>query len=191
MKTLLKKRPQNRRIYLFIILATMAFYTFGRDEKPMMFLYTQWKFDWTSHEYSNWKTYQSTAYVVVMMLGIPLLNKVFKWPDTAIIMTGALAHCIARIFFVYAETGFILYIGGIFASIGPIIGPVLRSITSKLVPINERGIIFAFLSVCDNAVPLFSGVIYTQVYNATLDTYPAAIFWVTFATQATVFLFIL
>lgn len=46
---------------------------------------------------------------------------------------------------------------------------------------------FAVLSVADTAVPLFSGIVYTQVYNATITYYPSAIFWVTVATQMAVF----
>lgn len=73
----------------------------------------------------------------------------------------------------------------------PIVAPALRSITSKLVPSDERGTIFALLSVCDNAIPLVSGILYTQLYNATMKSYSAAIFWLTISTQLIVFTFIL
>ena len=69
----------------------------------------------------------------------------------------------------------------------PIVAPALRSITSKLIPSDERGTVFALLSVCDNAVPLISGVLYSQIYLATMKTYPAAIFWLTISSQVLVF----
>lgn len=50
---------------------------------------------------------------------------------------------------------------------------------------------FAILSVCDNAIPLFSGVLYSQLYNATLNTAPNSIYWLTFSTQIAVLLLIL
>lgn len=53
------------------------------------------------------------------------------------------------------------------------------------------GKVFAILAAADSAVPLVSSVIFTQVYTATIDSYPAAIYWVTVASQALVFLFIL
>lgn len=56
---------------------------------------------------------------------------------------------------------------------------------------KERGTIFALLSVCDNAVPLFSGVLYTSLYKATINTNPASIFWLTFTTQLFVVLLIM
>lgn len=78
-------------------------------------------------------------------------------------MVGATAHMVARVFFAIANTPFIFYVGGAISGLGPVVGPVIRSMTSKVVPLNERGKVFALLAVCDNAVPFFSGVLYTQV----------------------------
>lgn len=126
-------------------------------------------------------------------------------------MVGATAHMVARIFFSIAETPFVFYIGGLISGLGPVVGPVVRSMTSKVVPITERGKVFALLAVCDNAVPFFSGVLYSQVstsimtlsrihstfhiyckqvYNATLGEQPG-IFYLTIATQLVVFILIL
>lgn len=61
---------------------TMALYTFQRDEKPMMYLYTQLKFNWDTVIYSNYRTFQSTAYVLMMLTGIPVMSKLLGWSDT-------------------------------------------------------------------------------------------------------------
>jgi len=53
------------------------------------------------------------------------------------------------------------------------------------------GKIFAMLSVCDNAVPLFSGSLYSQLYNATINTAPNSFYWLTFSTQIAVLLLIM
>ena len=73
----------------------------------------------------------------------------------------------------------------------PIILPALRSISSKLVPSDERGIMFALISACDKSVPIISGVLYSQTYLATMKIYPAGIFWVTIVSQAMVFVTIM
>lgn len=78
-------------------------------------------------------------------------------------MIGASAHIIARIFFAAAEVPIIFYVGGAISGLGPVVGPIIRSMTSKLVPTYERGKVFAILAVFDNAVPFFSGVLYSQV----------------------------
>lgn len=75
--------------------------------------------------------------------------------------------------------------------LGPIVGPMIRSIISKLVAESERGKIFALLSVCDNATPFISGVIYSQVYRLTLTDDGmggSGVFLLTIASQIAVFL---
>lgn len=81
-RTMLRKRSGNRRAYLWILMVSMLFYTFQRDEKPMTYLYTQFKFQWDTVLYSHFKTFQSTAYVIMMMGGIPLMSKWLGMRDT-------------------------------------------------------------------------------------------------------------
>lgn len=79
---MLRKRDMHRRAFLWILMVSMLFYTFQRDEKPMTYLYTQFKFNWDTVTYSQFKTFQSSAYIVMMLGGIPLMNKVFGLQDT-------------------------------------------------------------------------------------------------------------
>lgn len=169
----------------------MALYAFQRDEKQYLYLYTQLKFGWTTEIYSYFKTYQSATFVLAMLIAVPIMNKVLKWKDTMIVMIGASAHSLGRIFFGFATGSKMMFAGATIAALGPIVAPALRSITSKLVDVEERGTIFALLSVCDNAVPLLNGVLYTQVYNRTIDTHPASIFWLTLTTQMIVLFLVL
>ncbi|XP_055378625.1 proton-coupled folate transporter-like [Condylostylus longicornis] len=169
-KVLTKRRTQSRRLFLILILFSMALYTFVRDEKAYLFLHTQHTFGWDVQDFSNYKTFQSSAYIVVLFIAVPVMNKIFKWRDTVIILFGCIAHAIARLIYFFADTSLIFYLGSIVCSFGPIAGPALRAFTSKIIPVVERGKVFALLSVCDNAVPFISGVLYTQVYNATLGS---------------------
>lgn len=81
-RTMLRRRDTNRRAYLWILMVCMLFYTFQRDERPMTYLYTQFKFQWDTQLYSNFKTFQSTAFVIMMLGGIPLMSKWLGMRDT-------------------------------------------------------------------------------------------------------------
>lgn len=50
------------------------------------------------------------------------------------------------------------------------------------------GKVFSILAVADNAVPVVSGVLYSQIYNATIHTLPSAIYYLTIGTQMVVLL---
>lgn len=191
LKTLCKRRDNNFRTYVVIMMISMALYAFQRDEKPYLYLYTQLKFNWTTQIYSNFKTYQSAGFVLVMLIAVPIMNRILKWKDTTIVIIGCCSHSLGRVFFGLATASWMMFLGATVAALGPTVAPALRSITSKLVPIEERGTIFALLSVCDNAVPLLNGVMYTQVYKWTMDTHPAGIFWLTLTTQMIVLFLVL
>ncbi|CAD7081522.1 unnamed protein product [Hermetia illucens] len=186
-RVLVKKREGYGRVFLFIFLGMMTLYTFQRDEKPFLYLYTQLKFHWGVTDYSYFKTFQSSAYCIVTLIGIPLMNRVLKWKDTVIIFIGSTAHGLARIVYLLAEVPPLFYFGSLISSVGPVTAPVIRSMVSKNVPITERGKMFALLSVCDNATPFISSVLYTQTYNATIGEF-GGIFVLTLATQCGVFL---
>ncbi|XP_017791120.1 PREDICTED: proton-coupled folate transporter isoform X2 [Habropoda laboriosa] len=191
MKTMIKHRPNHKKLHLWLLLIIMMLYTFQRDEKPMSFLYTQLKFKWDVSNFSNFRTFQSTTFVLAMLIGVPVMSKLMGIKDTIMVAIGAIAHASGRVIFIMAEIPELFYVGAAVAALGPIVAPVLRSMTSKLVSVEERGKVFAMLSVCDNAVPLFSGILYSQLYNATINTAPSSIYWLTFSTQVTVLLLIL
>ncbi|CAK9826805.1 Proton-coupled folate transporter [Anthophora retusa] len=190
-KTVTKSRPNYGKLHLWLLFIIMMLYTFQRDEKPMSFLYTQLKFKWDVSKFSNFRTFQSTTFVLAMLIGVPVMSKLMGIRDTMMVAIGAIAHASGRLIFVLAQTSELFYVGAAVAALGPIVAPVLRSMTSKLVSVEERGKVFAMLSVCDNAVPLFSGILYSQLYNATINTAPSSIYWLTFSTQVTVLLLIL
>ncbi|XP_049884973.1 proton-coupled folate transporter [Pectinophora gossypiella] len=187
--TLTKKRPNHKRMFLWFLLISMAFYTFQRDERPVMYLYTTAVFGWGPTEFSHFRTYLSSAYVIVMLFGIPLMTKVFRWRDTLIVMLGATAHMSGHFIYANAMVDKHLYIGATAAALGPCVAPLIRSMTSKVLAPNEKGVAYAFLSVMENAVAMFASVVYSQIYKSALVSgHLNAIFYFTMATQAVVFI---
>lgn len=191
MRTLVKSRRNHGKLHLWLLLLAMCLYTFQRDEKPKSQMYTSLIFNWNVTDFSNFKTFQSSLFVLATLIGVPVMSKLLGMKDVFIIVVGAIAHASGRIVFVLANRPELFYVGAVVAALGPVVAPVLRSMTSKLVPVEERGKVFAMLAVCDNAVPLFSGTLYSQIYNATIKTAPNSFYWLTVATQITVLLLIL
>lgn len=189
-RTLLRKRANHCRTFLCILLVSMFFYTFQRDERSYTYLYTKYKFNWGTEEFSNFKVFQSASYLLILFIGIPIMTKLLKWSDTIIAMFGSYCFALARVFFALAEVPEVFYLGAAVSSIGPVGGPLIRSMASKVVPSSERGKVFAMLSVCDNAVPLVSSVLYTQIYNMTLGKFPG-FFVLTAVTQLILFFLML
>ncbi|CAH1394677.1 unnamed protein product [Nezara viridula] len=188
LKTLFVKRKEGRRMIFILCLIGMAVYTLQRDESRMMQLYTQLKFNWTVKNYSNFRTFQSALFILGLLVGIPLLQKCFQLRDTFIMIIGATCHISARVIFIIAQAPEWYYVGAAVSTLGPVVAPVLRSMTSKLVPQSERGKAFALLSVTDTTVPLLSGFVFSQVYIHAINTpFPEAFFLVVVVSQTIVF----
>ncbi|KAK5641306.1 hypothetical protein RI129_009853 [Pyrocoelia pectoralis] len=185
-KTIFKRRTFARRSYLLLLILAMATYTFQRDERQMSYLYLQLVFNWTFDQVSTFRIYQSAIQDVMLLVAIPLMSKVLGWRDTIIALIGSLAHIAARIFYTTADVGWLFYLGGAFASLGPVVAPIIRSMVSKLVAVAERGKVFSILAVADNAIPIVSATVYNQVYKSNLHNQPEAIFYVTIASQIVV-----
>lgn len=111
-----------------------------------------------------------------MLVGVPIMSKSLGLRDTVIIAIGALAHASGRVVFALTTIPELFYVGmrylncwlyfdeyrirylpfilgAAVAALGPSVAPVLRSMTSKLVPMEERGIIiffvfFFFIIIC-------------------------------------------
>jgi PCFT/HCP family folate transporter-like MFS transporter 1/3 len=64
MRTLLKPRRHHGKLHLWLLLLAMSLYTFQRDEKPKSQMYTSLIFKWNVTDFSNFKTFQSSLFVV-------------------------------------------------------------------------------------------------------------------------------
>lgn len=91
----------------------MALYTFQRDERQMSYLYLQLVLKWTFEQVSLFRTYQSTLQDIVLLVAVPFMSKLMGWRDSMIAILGALAHSTARVFYVNADVGWMVYAGKI------------------------------------------------------------------------------
>lgn len=63
-RTMVKRRESKGRLFLWILFLSMSLYAFQRDEKPMSFLYTQLVFKWNVADFSHFRTFQSSFFVI-------------------------------------------------------------------------------------------------------------------------------
>lgn len=141
------------------------------------------KFNWTVDEFSNFRTAEASFFVISSLFGPIILTKWLKLRDTTIILLAVPLHMSATVVYATAQVPWLYYVGAALSSLGPTVAPMLRSMTSKIVTIEERGKAFVILTVADTLFPMASSAVYSQVYNATLLSYPPAFYWVTFSSQ--------
>lgn len=56
-----------------------------------------------------------------------------------IVMIGASAHITGHVIYAHAIDAKLMFIGATAAALGPCVAPLIRSMTSKVLPASERG----------------------------------------------------
>lgn len=119
--------------------------------------------------------YQINNYFAVFLIKL----KVLKLRDTSLSMIGLSAYFFQNIIraTILSDTGF--YISLVVGSIGGINTVGTRAHFSKIVERKELGKVFSLMSALDSMAPLIASLIFTFVFNKTMDTWPGLCFIVT------------
>lgn len=67
------------------------------------------------------------------------MNFTLNYCLQVIVMLGAAAHICGHFIYAHATISNLMYVGGTAAALGPCVAPLIRSMTSKLLPASERG----------------------------------------------------
>ncbi|KAG1682171.1 Proton-coupled folate transporter [Nymphon striatum] len=78
---------------------------------------------------------------------------------------------------VLSISAFMFFMRGFVSIFQAMIPPLIRSAITKIVDANEIGKIFALVSSLELATPIFAAVIYSQVYNNTVEFFPSCCYF--------------
>lgn len=167
--TALKKRPDHKRSHLWLLIFCMcALFLPVIGEGNVRYLYTRYKFEWKDSTYTYYVAAQMATGAVVVICVLPIMTKKLKMKDVDIAVLGIIARVISELIVAFSSVGWMMFLSPI-TLLGECAGPPLRSLMTKCVQPNEVGKMFTMLAVVEAGIPIISGVMYSQVYNATID----------------------
>jgi len=183
-----KKRDHGGRLLLILIIAAFELEMLsmkGKWSSSYLYLRKQLKFDEVS--FSRLITISGLINLVGQYLVVPLLSKKFKWSDSAIALTDAVTAVINLLFFAFAVSEWMLYVGGLIAILDSTTTTMLRSMISKMVHANEVGSVFSIVGTFQAFIPFIAGPLYGFLYKETVATFPAAFIFVVIGLKTIVF----
>lgn len=77
----------------------------------------------------------------ITMTYLKLNNIYYPCFFQVIVMLGATAHICGHLIYAHAKTDKLWYVGATAAALGPCVAPLIRSMTSKVLPASERGLL--------------------------------------------------
>ncbi|KAL9955023.1 hypothetical protein ACROYT_G042623 [Oculina patagonica] len=107
-----------------------------------------------------------------VVLGIPLMTKIFKLSDLTIAIIGAVISIGFYLSLGLASTKWMMFVGALLAVASAILAPCLRSFISKQVESSELGTTFALLASLEVLETLIASIIFNNIYSATVEWLP-------------------
>lgn len=173
LSTCLKKRPGNARLQIWLlILAICSQLLVNMGTFSIAYLYTFKMYKWDVTSYSNYHAIFSVISAFTTIVAVPFLTRFVKIRDAALGLIGLLslqAKCVLLASSFEEWVYFLALSAGMLHGICSI---AIRTRLSKMVAKDELGKVFSLMAMCESVIPVLGTVIWSQVYNKSLEFYP-------------------
>ncbi|CAB3243666.1 unnamed protein product [Arctia plantaginis] len=176
---LIQKAPNSRRVRLCTLLLVIVV-LFGPfyGETSIMYLTVRYRFQWDEVQYSLFQSYNLFTNFLGTMLSILVLIKYLGWHDSLVGIISILSKIAASFIYCFAQTGLVFYFGPMFDVMNGVSLLAMRSIMSKMVEVHEIGKLSSVVGIVENLAPLIYVPLYAELYSATIEVLPGAVFLV-------------
>nr|CAH8855936.1 unnamed protein product [Trichobilharzia regenti] len=124
---------------------------------------------WTSQLYGFYMACYYGCMFLHLTLFLPIIEHRYTPHDTTLILIGLSLKIFRLLLFSITMNKFWIFFGAIIGSAAGYITSATRSLISKLVKGDEIGASFALISIMETIANLFGGMLFTLVYNYTLN----------------------
>ena len=174
-KTLFVCRPNKLHLIVLVQFVLYAIYTSSWEEEHVRYLYLQKSFGFTGTDFAYLRVFIETIRSVGLLVILPIMSKLFRFHDATIQTISITVECLGIFAFAFSATFGQVYVSnGVMELLAIIKYGLIRSVISKCVQSDETGKIFSALALWCAAFQLIGNTAYRQLYNATLDTFPAS-----------------
>ena len=175
-KTLFVCRPNKLHWILLVQFSMYAIYCASYEEELIRYLYLQKSFEgFTGTDFAYLTVFITSINSVGLLVILPILSQLFKFHDATIQTMSIAVECLGIFAFAFSNTLAQVYVSnGIMELLSFLKYGLIRSLMSKCVQSDETGKIFSALAIVASIFRLIGSLAYRQLYNATLDTFPAS-----------------
>ena len=129
---------------------------------------------WTIAECSLYESAATGLTIIGSVFGLVVLKKILKVPDTYIAVLSLVSLILESTLKTFAYLPWHFYATSGICLFKNLFSPMLRSMVSRLVPVNEIGKTFAIVAFLQAFAALPGAPIYRYIYSKTLTTFPGA-----------------
>lgn len=144
-------------------------YSFQKDEKSYIYLYTIKTFGWNGNDFNLFKLTQYILMCIVLVICLPLVNKFTNISEFSIICAATISGILGKMFYYFSYKWYYLYIGLLLGCLNPCSSVMIKAYISRLIDPKHINVTFVLLNIFDIIVMSFSNLIYGIVYELSID----------------------
>lgn len=174
-----KRQTPKMRITLFLltlILACSLVNVFG--ETNVLYYFLQRVLSWDLTQYTYLSSFIIIANAIGAAGGTWLLCRVLQLDDLLILSIAAFFRVLSALVMIFGFRVWHIYFSKLLSCTLGISGSIIRSFLSRNVGKDELGKVFSLLASTESTTPMFANLLYSTVFNLTIETMPGAIFYV-------------
>ncbi|CAG2170162.1 unnamed protein product [Oppiella nova] len=167
-KTVVRRREGNNRKIIYLLTLCFILISYGTEAmNALLFLYVRNRpLEWDSAQYSFYNGCKFGATGAALLL-LPLIQR-YVWPninDIWVAIIGEVSRASGLVLIGLATTTPIMYVSVLLYMCCEYPLPTIRSLMSKLVRVDERGKVLAFLALFQNLCFLSGGILFPILYK--------------------------
>ncbi len=183
-KFLTKDRQTIIKVIITLQILSYGIYMFSGQAYRLTYLYMSLVFDgFTSTDYAHMTIIMDIVRVFIMVFAMPIISGKYKIHDALLLGIFVVCDVVGATLKAFVGTLFQFYFAYGIGEVGFCKYVMVRCLLSKSVEKDEVGKTFALLAVFSAIVPIAGNPAFRQLYNATIGTFPAAIFLLFAALQ--------
>ena len=174
---ILKKRKTILKFLIFLQFLWFTFYWLSIEVKFMIYLYMRLVFKpFDESDYATFSVIIHICNAICLMIIVPVLSQKLKVHDAMLIFIILVTEVISFAVTPFVDELWQFYLIQAFGAMGYCKYSTVRSMLSKCIEPDEVGKTFSILAVIAALAPVAGNPLFRQLYDATLDSFPGAIF---------------
>ncbi|CAH2042464.1 unnamed protein product, partial [Iphiclides podalirius] len=184
-KKCFQRRPNHGRAQ--ILLLTFAnslsiFILYGMMN--LEYDYTRTKLHWAIQQYTTFSAVSTTISFVGSLIGVILVQKLLRVSDLIFSSIAFLSASVEYLIRTFAVATWYMYLGAGVSLFKGLSAPLIRSMLTKMLPMEDIAKVFALICAIEGISPLISPAIYSSLYTTTIKSFPGAIYLLSSAITA-------
>lgn len=194
---LFKRRDRKRRKILWCLIGIAILAVFPmHGNGTVEYLFAREKFKWGLRDYTIYDATNTAITSFGILAGLLIFKKFLKISDVKLGLFAILSAIIEVLVKAFATKSYHMYVASCIGVLRVLISPLYRSVMTNIFDKQEIGKIFSSATAMEAFSGMGAGPLYSNVYKATIDTFPGAfhlitacVFGIMFVLAVTVFRF--